>query len=633
MEQVTSDDGTFSFAINSSENKTLQLNKEGYVFEDLRNLAPATNLNISLRTKKISSATLRWQNYLTSCAAYNSPNIPEEPTWDVEFTETDLTGDFAANATYTRRDPSAVIEHNGMYYVWYTYKLSETSTYFGTSNVNDNVFPWDHADIYYASSPDGYQWTEQGAAVSRGPSGSYDDRSAFTPEIFVHQGKFYLIYQAVKHPYIERVKNTVAMAVADTPNGPWTKLDEPILRPTDNGIWQDGSTSRFDVIEKGDFDSHKVHDPCLRFYKDKFYLYYKGERMGEEKFCGEREIRWGVAIADQPTGPYVKSEYNPITTTGHEVSVWNYDDGIAIIQKLDGPEVGSIQYATDGINFEMMGKATHVPDALGIFRPASEGNSPRSGVSWGLCHVLRWDQIQGGWMFLKRFDLVNPPTDTNGLVIEAEDFLNTGTDGTLTPGGFDGVNATATGVNYVNTLDWMEFDVTFPEDGAYELTYFISTPNDNTAVQMLIDGQVIANNTVTNNGEWEEFYPLKNPDLIVIDAGTYRIRVVANGSNDWQWNMDKFQFVKDDSGTLGVESEELDALTVFPNPANSLISIPNIKKSTNYSIYNIQGIAVGNGIIKPGSPSIQISSLPKGAYILTLKDDGNKEKSTMIIKK
>ncbi len=33
---------------------------------------------------------------------------------------------------------------------------------------------------------------------------------------------------------------------------------------------------------KGDFDGHKVHDPCILPYRGKYYLYYKGEQMGEE---------------------------------------------------------------------------------------------------------------------------------------------------------------------------------------------------------------------------------------------------------------------------------------------------------------------------------------------------------------
>ncbi|GGZ74925.1 carbohydrate-binding protein [Algibacter mikhailovii] len=637
-QQVTTlANGEFLFSVDNNAERTLQINKGSYVFEDLRNLTPTTNLVVQLRPKIKSVATARWENYLTGCEVYNNPNIPNDPLWNVQFSESNLDGDFAPDATYTRRDPSAVIQHNGLYYVWYTYKLSETSTYFRTNNINDNVFPWDYCDVYYATSVDGYQWKEQGVAVSRGTSGSFDDRSVFTPEIFVHDSKFYLIYQAVKHPYIERVKNTVAMAVADSPSGPWTKLSEPILRPTDNGAWADNSTSRLDVIEKGDFDSHKVHDPCLRFYNNKFYLYYKGERMGEERYCGEREIRWGVAIADNPTGPYIKSEYNPLTTSGHEVSVWNYDNGIAIIQKLDGPERGSVQFASDGLNFEMKGKASHVPDALGIFRPSLEGENPTSGVSWGLAHELKWDgQVQGGWMHLKRFDLVKEieAPSPNAIIIEAEDFEATKNEDGYTPSGYDGVNATNIGVNFVNRQDWMEFTVNIPESGMYELTYLISTPMNNANVQMLIDNTVLASTLVPNNGAWDDYRFLRHNALINIKSGSHIIRILANGSNDWQWNMDKFYLDKKEA--LGLSTPDFllknnKKLNLHPNPTDTFLNIANLESQVHYQIFDLLGKVIKEGKTGPHMP-LNVKKLKNGLYVLVAKSqEGNQ--SALFVKK
>ncbi|WP_157208962.1 carbohydrate-binding protein [Mariniflexile maritimum] len=637
QETITTNNGQFTFSVTDNSQRSLQINKEGYMFEDIRNLAPSTNLSIQLRAKIKSAATLRWENYISNCTVYNTPNIPDNPEWNVAFKKTNLTGDFAPNATYTRRDPSAIIQYDGLYYVWYTYKISQPSTYFGTTNVNDNVFPWDYSDIYYATSPDGYQWTEQGPAVVRGASGSFDDRSVFTPEILAYNNKFYLVYQAVKHPYTQRVKNTVAMAVADSPSGPWTKLEEPILRATDNGIWNPNSTSRFDALEQGDFDSQKVHDPCIMAYKNKFYLYYKGERMGEKQYCGEREIRWGVAIADKPTGPYVKSEYNPITTTGHEVSVWNYDSGIAIIQKLDGPERGSVQYATDGLNFEMTGKATDVPDALGIFRPNASGVTPTFGISWGLAHVLKWDgQVQGGWMHLERFDLIKPiiPPSNSALIIEAESYITTKNDVGFTPGGYNGVNRTATGVNFVNRQDWMEFTVNIPESGNYELTYLIGTINNNAHVEMQIDGVVVADTKVNNTGGWDKYEFLRDTNkLIEIQAGTHTIRITANGSDDWQWNMDKFYLEKKSEISLSVPAFLLKnnkELIIYPNPSSSFLNIKNFSTEVGYVLYDFFGKRIKKGKTAPDKP-IEIHNLQKGIYFLTVGDTD--KQSVLFVKK
>ena len=196
----------------------------------------------------------------------------------------------------------------------------------------------------------------------------------------------------------------MAVSYADSPDGPWEKLSKPILSPADNGEWLGTEDDRFSVIAKGDFDSHKVHDPCLLYYKEKFYLYYKGEQMGEARNFGGREIRWGVAIADKPAGPYVKSKYNPVTNSGHEVCVWPYKGGVAALLTTDGPEKNTIQYAPDGINFEIVAVLKSAPEALGLFRadlfqPPAEKDEPLDGIRWGLCHVLK-----GDWQYIRRFE-------------------------------------------------------------------------------------------------------------------------------------------------------------------------------------------------------------------------------------
>lgn len=322
--------------------------------------------------------------------------------WHAQFKYTELKGDLKFEEGVTRRDPSSVIQFNNKYYVWYTKSVGETIGFI-EGNPNVKVFPWDYSEVWYATSKDGYEWHEEGIAVARGKEGEYDDRSVFTPEILVHNNKFYLTYQCVKSPYTCRVKNTIGMAIADNPNGTWRKLDKPILEASDNGEWKGSSDNRFMVNKKGDFDSHKVHDPYLHFFNNKFYLYYKGETMGEEMFGGGREIKWGVAIADEPEGPYIKSKYNPITNSGHETCLWEYDGGMVAMLTSDGMEKNTIQYAKDGINFEIKGticRLEHAPHAAGPFRPENvENNGPLDGIKWGL------SMVSAQWDYMERFDL------------------------------------------------------------------------------------------------------------------------------------------------------------------------------------------------------------------------------------
>ena len=179
------------------------------------------------------------------------------PEWYCEFEVTDIKG-LGPERGVHRRDPSSPILIDGTYYTWYT-KSSGPSVGFHSGSLLDKVFPWDQADIWYASSKDGIEWREEGLAIPRGEQGSYDDRSVFTPEVLISRGKLYLVYQVVKHPYKIRSFESIAIAVSDSPKGPWKKSESPIIEPSADGQWRGTEDNRFLVIKRGSFDSHSYN--------------------------------------------------------------------------------------------------------------------------------------------------------------------------------------------------------------------------------------------------------------------------------------------------------------------------------------------------------------------------------------
>lgn len=335
---------------------------------------------------KLSSASKRAQKY------------PENNgEWFCEFNYTEISG-LGYEEGVHRRDPSSIIKVNGLYYVWYT---KSVGPHYGKSVEEDECkrFPWDYGDIYYATSRNGIEWIEQGCAVHRGGKGAYDERTVCTPDIFAHKGNYYLVYQAVSQGTYTGYNENVAMAVAEQPNGPFIKLDKSILKPREDGRWFEGIA--YNNYNDDTFGG-STHDPSLFYYNKRFYLYYKcGASRPDIKNSGY-DTRWGVAISDDVTGPYEASPFNPLSNSGHEPMMWNYNGGIAALLNRDGPEKNTIQYAEDGINFNIMSYVNHTPQAGGVYKTDNADRCPLEGVRWGLCHC---DERVSKWNYIARFDI------------------------------------------------------------------------------------------------------------------------------------------------------------------------------------------------------------------------------------
>ncbi|MFR9499769.1 MAG: family 43 glycosylhydrolase [Rikenellaceae bacterium] len=291
---------------------------------------------------------------------------------------------------------SSVIKVDDIYYMWYS-KAMPNSKIVGPKAATDTsrAFHWDLCEVWYATSTDGYNWQEQSVAISRGKKGEYNHRSVFNPEILQANGKYYLCYQAAASIKDARwakgyltsgdfVPNVIGMAVADSPNGPWKSLDKPILEP---------------AKEKDAWDAEVIHEPIFFVKGGKYYLYYKSDgrypwepNIEPGKFNQEHAdmpIATGVAIADNPEGPYVRSKYNPVLMGGHGTMMWPYRNGICATMP-EGAERNCILFSEDGINFyPVIQGLTNQPTGGGCFQEgafADVDETPGLGMRWGICH-------------------------------------------------------------------------------------------------------------------------------------------------------------------------------------------------------------------------------------------------------
>ena len=274
-----------------------------------------------------------------------------------------------------RRDPSDIIKVGDLFYLWYS---------------KGAIAPGYDATIWYATSPDGLDWTEKGEALAKGKAGTWEGASVFTPNILVAEGKYWLFYTGTSNEWAKRPFNPdskIGIAVSDSPDGPWERIsDEPALKNSD---------------EAEDFDSHLIDDACLVVRDGKYWFYYKGRQLGKSP----AQTKMGVAISDKPGGPYVKYENNPIIQGNHEVLVWSQGEGVAAMIGTTGPKsiTKSILYAEDGLNFTKTYNVVDGPIGAGAYRPGSftdkgEGEKVKWGVELqyppkgkGLPYIQRWD--------------------------------------------------------------------------------------------------------------------------------------------------------------------------------------------------------------------------------------------------
>ena len=291
----------------------------------------------------------------------------------------------------SRRDPSKVLKIGDRYHVWYTRRVTRVPPLgMDRHEEADEETPavdWDLADICHATSSNGFDWQEEGVAVPRAPRGSYGDRSLSTPDVLAWKGKFWLYYQCFTRRWRAHDCVSVSAAWSDSPWGPWTRVDRPVVMRGGPDEW----------------DGCAIHDPYPLVYKGQIWLYYKGTPV--DRPAENLRIAQGVAIADHPAGPFVKSPLNPVTNSGHETMLWPWRGGIATLLSLDGPEKNTVQYAEDGLNFVPKALVTTPPQAPGPFCPdAFADNGEGQGVRWGLAHINPEGGGPDNGCYIIRFD-------------------------------------------------------------------------------------------------------------------------------------------------------------------------------------------------------------------------------------
>ncbi|QEY12846.1 glycoside hydrolase [Cellvibrio sp. KY-YJ-3] len=338
---------------------------------------------------------------------YQSPR-PEDNDLFSSFKYTRIEGfDYQGDTgRVSRRDPSKIIKHNEIFYVWYT-KRHTIAAPQGPLKCSDEIpsTDWDLAEIWYATSKDGFSWQEQGVAIKRPQKPELGWRSVSTPDILIWKGRFYLYYQAfMEASGLKGDHCPVTMSMSDSPNGPWQACGNVVVP---NGA-------------PGEWDQYSIHDPYLLIYNNKIHLYYKAAFGDRPEYL----VANGLAIAESPLGPFKKHALNPVLNSGHETCFFPFKKGIAALATRNGNENNTIQYAEDGVNFSLAAVSSLMPIAAGPYVPdAFDDSGNGQGIRWGLAHFCDKEKSDKKFSFLGRFDC-NLIPDSNNTDMKETDLVH-----------------------------------------------------------------------------------------------------------------------------------------------------------------------------------------------------------------
>ena len=161
------------------------------------------------------------------------------------------------------------------------------------------------SEIAYAVSdtPDG-PFRKMGTILGKRSLTFWDGAAVHNPQVIKWNGKYYLYHmgttceRAISYPasakeaawWEYRNNQKIGVAVASDPSGPWQRLDSPILDKS---------------ADPAAFDALCVTNPAPVVTPDgKILLIYKGVSDGNLPYGAS--VRYGVAAAERPEGPYQK---------------------------------------------------------------------------------------------------------------------------------------------------------------------------------------------------------------------------------------------------------------------------------------------------------------------------------------
>ncbi|REC77107.1 propanediol utilization protein [Chryseobacterium elymi] len=175
-------------------------------------------------------------------------------------------------------------------------------------------------------------------------------------------------------------------------------------------------------------------------------------------------------------------------------------------------------------------------------------------------------------------------------------------------------------------LDAVAAFIDFNRNGVFETTErVLSYPVPATPISAPVTSIVNIPSTAVEN------QPLRMRVLLVY-GGTQTGGVITGACGNLQYGeVEDYNVVITSPLSTSDVSNPNNDIRIYPNPVSDILNVTKVSDKAAYKIYNTAGQLVGNGNINDGK--INVSSLVKGGYVITIDEKGRDQFRSKFIKK
>jgi hypothetical protein len=151
------------------------------------------------------------------------------------------------------------------------------------------------------------------------------------------------------------------------------------------------------------------------------------------------------------------------------------------------------------------------------------------------------------------------------------------------------------------------------------------------------DNQLTSLNVANGNQDFDRFWVHNNPSLtcIQVENAAYSTLNWLNGTTeaDAYWYDEGVDFSEDCAALASIESIETNSLSVYPNPASTIVTISELVADQSLKVIDITGKVVFQTIVNSSTIDFDITTIENGIYIIQVEQNGAVAQKKLVVNK